>query len=146
MLAATCAWRFDMSKASDLKRGSVVAINGEPFSVAARLRSFRYAFAGVATLLREQHNARLHLLATIGVITVALWLDVSRAHWLVLLLTMALVWLAEALNSALEYLCDAALPEHNELVGKAKDVAAAGVLICAGFAVVVAGLVFLPYL
>lgn len=109
------------------------------------MRSFGFALAGLATLLREQHNARLHLLATVAVVVLALALDVSRNHWLVLLLTMAVVWLAEALNSALEYVCDAAVPEQHELVGKAKDVAAAGVLICAGFAVAIAALVFIPY-
>ena len=118
----------------------------ERFAVSARLRSFRYAFAGVLTLLREQHNARLHLLATGAVVALAWVLEVSRGDWLVLLLTMALVWLAEALNSALEYLCDAAVPDQHDLIRKAKDVAAAGVLICAGFAVVIAALVFLPYL
>jgi diacylglycerol kinase len=117
----------------------------EPFSVAARLRSFGFALAGLATLLREQHNARLHLLATAGVVVLALALEVSNTHWLALLLTLALVWLAEALNSALEYVCDAAVPEQHELIRKAKDVAAAGVLICAGFAVAIAALVFLPY-
>jgi diacylglycerol kinase len=118
----------------------------ERFSVTARLRSFRFAFAGVCTLLRDQHNARLHLLATLVVVVLAVLMEVSHTHWMVLLLTMALVWLAEALNSALEYLCDAAVPGHNDLVGKAKDVAAGGVLICSVFAVAVAGLVFLPYL
>jgi diacylglycerol kinase (ATP) len=118
----------------------------EPFSVATRLRSFGFAFAGLVTLLREQHNARLHLLATVAVVVLAFGLGVSRTHWLVLLLTMAVVWLAEALNSALEYLCDAAVPQQHELIRKAKDVAAAGVLVCAGFAVVIAALVFLPYL
>jgi diacylglycerol kinase (ATP) len=118
----------------------------EPFSVTARLRSFGFAFSGLLTLLLEQHNARLHLLASVAVVVLALVLDVSRGDWLVLLLTIALVWLAEALNSALEYLCDAAVPERNPLIRKAKDVAAAGVLICAAFAVVIAALVFIPYL
>ena len=119
---------------------------GEPFSVAARIRSFGHAFAGLRTLLTEQHNARIHLAATIVVLVAGLYFEVSRGDWLVLLLTIALVWLAEALNSALEYLCDAAVPEHHPLIGKAKDVAAAGVLLCAGIAVVVAVLVFAPYL
>ena len=118
----------------------------DPFSLKERLRSFRFAFTGLYTLLRDQHNARLHLLATVAVVVLATVLEVSRTHWMVLLLTIALVWLAEALNSSLEYLCDAAIPEHNELIGKAKDVAAAGVLICSAFAIAVAGLVFLPYL
>jgi diacylglycerol kinase len=56
------------------------------------------------------------------------------------------VWLAEGMNTALEYLADAAVPEHHPLIGKAKDVAAGAVLITAMFAFVMAGLIFLPYL
>jgi diacylglycerol kinase len=117
----------------------------ERFSVAARVRSFGYAFKGLATLVREQHNARIHLLATLVVGGAAVYLQVSRLDWLILLLTVVLVWLAEAINTALEYLADATVPEQHPLVGKAKDVAAAGVLLCAAVAVVVAGLVFIPY-
>lgn len=118
----------------------------KPFSPAARLASFRHAFAGIATLLREEHNARIHLLATVLVLALAWYLQVSKGDYLALLLVIALVWLAEALNSALEYLCDALVPEHHELIAKAKDVAAAGVLICAAVAVAVGALVFLPYM
>ncbi len=118
----------------------------KPFSPVARLASFRHAFAGIATLLREEHNARIHLLATVLVLALAWYLQVSKGDYLALLLVIALVWLAEALNSALEYLCDALVPEHHELIAKAKDVAAAGVLICAAVAVAVGALVFLPYM
>jgi diacylglycerol kinase len=118
----------------------------EPFSLRARIDSFRHAFAGVAVLLREQHNARIHLCATVLVLALAAWLQLGRYDWVLLLLTIALVWAAEALNSSLEYLADAAVPEHHELVARAKDVAAAGVLVCAMVAVVVGILVFLPYL
>jgi diacylglycerol kinase (ATP) len=118
----------------------------ESFSLRARIASFRHAFAGVGVLLREQHNARIHLCAAMLVLVVAGWLQVDRYDWVLLLLTIALVWTAEALNSSLEYLADAAVPEHHELVGRAKDVAAAGVLVCALVAVAVGVLVFLPYL
>ena len=117
----------------------------ERFSITARVRSFGYAAHGLRTLIREQHNARIHLLASLVVVGVAFYLQVSRLDWLLLVLTIALVWLAEAMNTALEYLADAAVPEQHPLIGKAKDVAAAGVLICAGLAVAVAGLVFIPY-
>ena len=117
----------------------------EPFSLLARVRSFGYAFKGLATLVREQHNARIHVAATLVVISAGLYVEVSRLDWMVLLLTVALVWLAEAMNTALEYLADATVPEQHPLVGKAKDVAAAGVLLCSGVAVLVAALVFIPY-
>jgi diacylglycerol kinase len=118
----------------------------KPFSVTARVRSFGYALAGLLTLLREQHNARIHLLATVLVIALAAYLQVSRLEWSVLLLCIALVWMAEALNSALEYFCDAVIEEEHPLIAKAKDVAAAGVLICAVVAAVVGCLVLVPYL
>ena len=117
----------------------------EAFSMKARARSFRYAFKGVATLLREQHNARIHLLAAALVIALAAYLEVNRVEWAVLLLCIALVWMAEALNSAMEYLCDAAVAKEHPLIGKAKDAAAAGVLVCALVAAVIGGLIFIPY-
>ncbi|MEP5766438.1 MAG: diacylglycerol kinase family protein [Halieaceae bacterium] len=119
---------------------------GEAFSITARLASFRHALRGLLTLLREQHNSRIHLLATVLVLALALVLEVSRLDWVVLLVAIALVWLAEALNTALEYVCDAVMPDAHPLIGKAKDVAAAGVLVCAVVAAALGLLVFLPYL
>ena len=109
-----------------------------------RVRSFGYAFRGVGILLQEPH-ARLHLLATVAVLCLGGWFELSRGDWQALVLTVAAVWLAEGMNTALEYLCDAAVPEQHPLIARAKDVAAAAVLITAGFAVVMAGLIFVPY-
>ena len=97
-------------------------------------------------LLREQANARIHLLATALVVVAALLLQVDRRDWLILLLCIALVWLAEALNTALEYLADATVREPHPLVRKAKDVAAAGVLIAALIAGLVGLLLLFRYL
>ncbi len=111
-----------------------------------RLTSFGHAANGVRLLLAGEPHALLHALATILVVVLAIVLDISRQDWQALMLTVALVWLAEGMNTALEHLCDAAVPEQHPLIGKAKDVAAGAVLICAGFAVVMAGVIFLPYL
>ena len=116
------------------------------FSVAARLGSFRHAFRGLGTLLREEHNARIHLAATLAAVGLGFYLDVSRMEWALLAIVIALVWLTEALNSAVEYLADALHPEQHPLIGKAKDVAAAAVLAAAFGALLVGALVFLPYL
>lgn len=113
--------------------------------VGDRLRSFGHAFRGIGILLREQPHAALHALATLLVLTLGWWLQLAPGDWQILLLTIALVWLAEAMNTALEYLCDAVHPQHHPLIGKAKDVAAGGVLLCALAAVLIAALVFTPY-
>jgi diacylglycerol kinase (ATP) len=114
------------------------------FSLAARLRSFDFAARGIRTLLVSQHNARVHALATFVVVVLALALRVSRLECLFLVLAVVAVWTAEAINTALEFLCDVASPEFHPLVEKAKDVAAGAVLICATGAAVVGLLVFGP--
>ncbi len=111
-----------------------------------RLASFAYAFNGLRILLRETPHALIHLAATVTVVLLGFALDIARTDWSLLLLAIALVWGAESMNSALEYLSDASVPEHNALIGKAKDTAAAGVLICSVAAAIVGVLVLCPYL
>ena len=115
------------------------------FSLARRAESFGHAARGLATMLRGQHNARIHAAVSLLVCIAALALGVSAADWKWLVLTMALVWAAEAMNTAFEHLCDVVSPEHSAAVKHAKDIAAGSVLICAIAAVVMAVLVFVPY-
>ena len=115
------------------------------FSVASRLESFRCAFRGVGTLLASQHNARIHLLATVGVCGIGLLIGISRLEWVAIAVAIVLVWVTEALNTAFEFLCDVASPEFHPLVRKGKDVAAAAVLLSAAGAVAIGLLVFLPH-
>jgi diacylglycerol kinase len=116
------------------------------FGFSARLRSFSYAGRGLRTLLRSQHNSWIHGAATLLVWLAGWWLGVSRVEWLALILACMAVWTAEAFNTALEFLADAASPEFHPLIEKAKDVAAGAVLICALGALAVGALVFVPHL
>lgn len=108
--------------------------------------AFRCAFAGLADLVRTQPHARWHLLASVLVISLGVFVQLSRMEWLVLLPTMALVWVAEAVNTAIELTCDAVTRERHPLIGRAKDLAAGAVLIAAVFAVIVGTLLFWPHL
>lgn len=115
------------------------------FNLRARIKSFGYAFEGLATLVKTQPNARIHLLATVLVLGLALYLEVGRNNLCFLLLAISGVWVAEALNTAVEFLADALLPEVHPLVKKAKDVAAAAVLIATLGAVAIGLMIFVPY-
>jgi diacylglycerol kinase (ATP) len=117
----------------------------QPFSLTRRLHSFRYALAGLRTLLRTQHNARIHAVATVLVIGAGAYLRLTAGEWLWLLVAMAGVWVAEAFNTALEFLADAVTRETHPLIGQAKDVAAAAVLIAAIAALVIGLLVLGPH-
>ncbi len=116
------------------------------FSLAARLESFRHAFRGVGALLASQHNARIHLLATVCACGLGLWFGISLLEWCAIVVAIVMVWTAEALNTAFEFLCDVASPEFHPLIQKGKDVAAGAVLLCAVGAAVIGLLVFVPHL
>ena len=110
-----------------------------------RLLSFRWAFHGIADLLRHHHNAWIHSLAAVVVVVLGLALGVSRLEWCLLVLCIAQVLAFEALNSAVEYLADRISTEQHPLLGKAKDIAAGAVLLSAIGAAVVGLLIFVPY-
>jgi diacylglycerol kinase (ATP) len=112
----------------------------------SRVRSFGYAFQGIATLFREQVNARIHLLAVALITPLGLWLGLSLPEWCDIVICMGLVITAEAFNTALEYLVDLVSPDHHALAGKAKDVGAAAVLLSVIFCAVVWALIFVPKL
>lgn len=120
-------------------------MTGKAFSVADRLRSFRYALAGLRTLLRTQHNAWVHAAATVLVVAAGLYFRLGIAEWCWLVLAMTMVWMAEAFNTALEFLADAVTSEQHPVIGQAKDLAAAAVLISALGAVIIGVLVLGPH-
>lgn len=112
----------------------------------SRLASFRHAFAGWWYVLRTQHNAWIHAVASVAILAVALWLGLERLEWAIVILTVAMVWVAEFVNTAVEALVDLLSPEIHPLAKTAKDIAAASVLIAALAAVVVGLLVMGPKL
>ena len=85
-------------------------------------------------------------LATIAVVAAGLSLSLSRGEWCWVVLAIMAVWTAEALNTAVEFLADAAVPQRHPLVEKAKDAAAGAVLISAVGAAAIGSIVFLPRL
>jgi len=110
------------------------------------LESVRCAVYGIVLLLKTQRNARIHAAATVAVVGFGAYLPLSAGQWNWLVLAIALVWIAEALNTAIEVLSDALVQGPDPAVGRAKDAAAGGVLVAAGHAVVVGVLVFGPHL
>jgi diacylglycerol kinase len=111
-----------------------------------RIASFKWALKGLKDLFTHHPNAQIHLLATLMVVPLAIFLQVSLVEWCLLILCIVLVMAMEAMNSALEYLADKVSPEHDELIGKSKDIAAGAVLLCAIGAALVGLLILGPKL
>jgi diacylglycerol kinase len=110
----------------------------------SRYHSFGHAVRGWWFVLRTQKNAWLHAIITALVVGMALWLQVSAQDWAILILTIALVWSAEFLNTAIEAVVDLASPVQHPLAKTGKDVGAAAVLIAALAAVIVGLLILGP--
>lgn len=97
-------------------------------------------------MIRTQRNAWIHLFATLGVVTCGIVFQIQRTDWLWVVAAAALVWTAEALNTAIECVSDAVAREPNERVKTAKDTAAGAVLLASVGAAVIGVMVFYPYI
>jgi diacylglycerol kinase len=129
----------------DVQEGSGGNNNGS-FTIEGRLKSFRHAFRGIALMLKSQHNAWLHAVASFCILVLGGLFRLSDGEWCWIILAIMAVWTAEALNTALEFLADAAKPEFHPLIKQAKDVAAGGVLISAMGSIIIGLLVLGPHL
>jgi diacylglycerol kinase (ATP) len=116
----------------------------QPFSIRNRIKSFSFAFQGLKTFFQTQHNAWIHVFATIIVIISGNIVGLSSSEWLWISLAIAFVFITEMLNTAIEFLTDLVSPEYHLLAKKTKDVAAGAVLVSAIFAVGIGIFVFLP--
>lgn len=114
------------------------------FATRNRIRSFSYALNGIISLIKYEHNARIHLAAILCVVISGILLDIGPADWMFVVVAIGLVVSAELLNTAIERLADAVSPERSEKIRIVKDYAAGAVLIAAITAVVIGGLVFIP--
>ncbi len=88
------------------------------FSIGKRIGSFRHAFRGIATILRTQHNTWIHFAATILVVALGYYLSLAVLEWVAVVLAIGGVWVAEALNTSVEFLADEVSKDHRELIGK----------------------------
>ncbi len=121
-------------------------MKNQKFSVSQRLKSFSYAFNGLKILLREEHNARIHLLATTLVVIAGVVLKISTVEWIAIVFAIGFVITTEIINSSIENIADFISLGKNEKIKKIKDLAAAGVLVSAATALIIGLIIFIPKL
>ncbi|MBT1697358.1 diacylglycerol kinase family protein [Fulvivirgaceae bacterium PWU4] len=110
------------------------------------LASYRYAMRGISLAFRYERNMVFHLVAAVAVLIVNCLLAVSRTEWLITLMLIGIVWMAEIFNTAIEKLADRVTENPDPMIGQAKDLAAGAVLIICIAAVVCALIIYCPYL
>ena len=115
-----------------------------PLSVRGKLLAFQYAWQGISYMLRTQPNAWFQIGIWIVVTAVGLALGLTAGEWCAAILAMALVWITEALNTAIEAVVDLASPERHPLAGRAKDVAAGAVVVSVAASAIIGLIIFAP--
>lgn len=112
--------------------------------IPARVHSFQHAVRGWWHVLKTQQNAWIHSVVAAIVVIVGLWLRLPARDWAVIVLTIAMVFTAEFINTAIEAVVDLASPVHHPLAKVGKDVGAGAVLVAAVAAVLVGLLILGP--
>ncbi|HQX01395.1 MAG TPA: diacylglycerol kinase family protein [Anaerolineales bacterium] len=110
----------------------------------SRIASFRYAFQGWHHVFRTQQNMWIHGVIATVVFFLALWLRLPAHDWAMLVLTTAMVFAAEFMNTAIEAVVDLASPDKHPLAKIGKDVGAAAVLVAALAAILIGLLILGP--
>jgi diacylglycerol kinase (ATP) len=118
----------------------------QEFSLRSRLRSFRFAWDGIASFFQREHNAWLHFMATIAVFTTALLVGVTKTELLALVFAIGLVWMAEMFNTCIERVMDFVSEQKHPEIKFIKDLAAGAVLTASLTALIIGAVVFIPKL
>ena len=121
-------------------------MKSQEFSVRARIKSFRFAMDGIAAFFQREHNAWLHFMATIAVLTLTVLVGVTKTELLALVFAIGFVWVAEMFNTCIERVMDFVSEQHHPEIKFIKDLAAGAVLTAAITAVAVGAVVFIPKL
>lgn len=108
--------------------------------------SFHFAFDGFRYALQTQKNLRIQLIVGIVVITVSTFLPMEAIEWVVLIILISLVIVAEILNTAVEKTIDLIVKEYDPQAKTIKDLSAAAVFFIAITSVIVGLIIYLPKL
>jgi diacylglycerol kinase (ATP) len=119
-------------------------MTNKSFSCRSRLLSIRYALNGLWKFFQQEHNAWVHLAATILVFALALYFHVRGGEMLALVVVIGMVWVAEAFNTVIERIMDMVSPQRHPAAAFIKDLSAGAVLLSALTAIITGAIVFIP--
>ena len=109
-----------------------------------KITSFSYAITGVKTAFATQPNIRIHIVIAIIVSVLGYSLGLSTEELIEIILLVGLVLVAEMINTAIEFACNAITTDIHPEIKKAKDVAAGSVLVVSILAIIIGVVIFIP--
>lgn len=109
------------------------------------IKSFKSAVNGIREVIKTEQNFQIHLIAAVLVVSLAIFFQVSKNEWIILLLMIMFVLVIEIINTAIEKFNDLLKPRLHHYVYIIKNIMAGAVLIVSMFAVIIGILIFYPY-
>ena len=111
-----------------------------------RINSFRNALKGIQNGFKTEVHFRFHVFAALIAIAIAVFFNITRIEWMMVLLCIAAVLSSELINTAVERICDRITKDRDSLIGNAKDLAAGSVLIISAAALIIGAIIFTPHI
>jgi diacylglycerol kinase (ATP) len=111
-----------------------------------KLQNIRPSWRAVVLLWREEYSFRVQVVCAAAVVLLSFLLHISRMQFLVVVLVIGAVFAVEALNTALEELCDHVMPDQHPQIARVKDLGSGASLLIGIAAVVIGLLIFVPAL
>lgn len=119
-------------------------MKSQDFSIRGRIRSFKFAWEGIASFFLTEHNAWLHFMATVAVFTLSALVGVTKNELLALVFAIGFVWVSEMFNTCIERVMDFVSEQRHPDIKFIKDLASGAVLVAAITAVAVGAIIFIP--
>ncbi len=118
--------------------------NQENGFVIGRIKSFKYALKGMWLLITTEHSIMVQMAIGLIVIVFGWWYHISATEWILQILAIGIVLVAESLNTAIEKICDFIHPDHHKRIGFIKDISAGAVSFAAISAIIIGLIIYLP--
>ncbi len=109
-----------------------------------RLKSIKYAVKGFWILITSEHSIIAQLIIAAIMTLIGFIMNISATEWLFQILAIALILVAESLNTGIEKLADFEHPEHHKQIGRVKDISAGAAFFAAIFAIIIGFIIYLP--
>jgi len=112
--------------------------------IKGRIRSLKFAFKGAWLLITTEDSIMVQIFVAVIATVLGFYFQISNIEWMIQLLAIGLVLVAESLNTAVEKVADFVHPDFHIKIGFIKDIAAGAPTFAAIISLIIAGIIYIP--
>lgn len=114
--------------------------------ILGRIKGCGYALKGALILIRTEPSIQVQAVIAIIMTALGFYINITATEWILQTFAIGLVMSIEGLNTTVEAIADFIHPDFHNKIGFIKDIAAGAVFIAAVTAVIIGGVIYIPYL